>query len=91
MDGPDLLKFAAALIFVLSLMGGLAFILKRIGVGQGMAFAGNRRTLRIVESLPIDTRRRLVLIERENVRHLVILSPSGDTVVESNIGAPDET
>ncbi len=92
MDGPDLIKFAAALIFVLALMGGLAFILKRIGPGAGSSalLSTGKRRLKILETLPLDARRKAVLLQRDNTAHLVILSPSGETVVETNIEANDE-
>lgn len=91
MEGPDYLKFAAALVFVLALMGMLGYILKRIGPGGSSALlpTGKRR-LKIVETMPLDGRRRAMLIQRDNTQHLVILGPTGETVVETNIPAPAE-
>jgi len=89
MDAPDYIKFAAALVFVLSLMGGLAYVLKRIGPGgRGGLISTGRRRLKIIETLPLDARRKAILIERDNRQHLVIIGPSGETVVETNIPAP---
>lgn len=89
MDGPELFKFAAALIFVLALMGALAFVLKRInaGAGSGTLLSTGKRRLKILETLPLDARRKAVLLQRDDTAHLVILSPSGETVVETNINA----
>jgi flagellar protein FliO/FliZ len=88
MDAPDYIKFAAALVFVLSLMGGLAYVLKRIGPGAaGNLISPGRRRLKIIESLPLDGRRKAMIIQRDNQQHLVILGPSGETVVETNIPA----
>lgn len=80
------MKFAAALVFVLALMGGLALALRRFGLNRPMA-AGNRRRLKIVEVLPIDSRRRAVLLRRDGREHLVILGANGETVVETGIEA----
>lgn len=89
MDGPDYIKFAASLVFVLSLMGALAFIIKRIGPGSaGSLISTSKRRLKIVESLPLDGRRKAMIIQRDAQQHLVILGPSGETVVETNIPAP---
>lgn len=92
MDYQDYLKFFAALVLVLSLMGGLAFILKKLGYGQGVnlspKLSNNQKRLKIIEILPLDARRKAVLIERDDTQHLVLLSASGETVVETNIKAP---
>lgn len=93
MDYQDYLKFFFALIFVLALMGGLAYILKRLGLSQdGLSTIGKNKDkrLKIVESLALDTRRKAVLIQRDDQEHLVLLSASGETVVETNIKAPKE-
>ncbi len=84
MEALDYFKFVAALAFVLALMGGLALIMRRLGLGQPLN-TNNKRRLKIVETLPVDARRRLVLIQRDDRQHLVILGPSSETVIESGI------
>lgn len=76
------LHFAAALVFVLALIGLAAFAARRLGLGHAALPTGRRRRLGIVEVLPLDGRRRLVLLRRDAVEHLVILGPSSETVVE---------
>lgn len=93
MNYADYLKFLFALIFVLSLMGGLAYVLKRFGLTQnGISPMGSKskKRLRIVEILPLDGKRKAVLIQRDLTQHLVLLSSTGETVVETNIKAPKE-
>ena len=90
MDLSDYLKFFFALLFVLSLMGGLAYVLKRLGYAQGNITHGGKRRLKMIETLPIDARHKAVLIQRDTTEHLVILSSSGHTVVETNIKKPDD-
>lgn len=94
MDYQDYLKFFFALIFVISLMGCLAYVLKRTGYGQGgISTLGSKakKRLKIIEILPLDARRKAVLIQRDDTQHLVLLSASGETVVETNIKAPKDT
>ena len=76
------LQFALALIFVVALIGGLAVVARRVGLG-GLAPAGKRRRLAVVEVLALDNRRRLVLVRRDGAEHLLLLGPAGDTVVEA--------
>jgi flagellar protein FliO/FliZ len=87
-DGTTLLKMLFAFVFVLSLMWLFSWALKRLGLA-GRSFApGARRRLALVEHLPLDHRRRLVIVRRDDREHLLVLGPSGETVVESNIQAP---
>lgn len=84
MDPASYIKFFAALLFVLGLMGGLALVMKKLGL-QGRVLSTGKERLKILEILPLDTRRRLLLIRRDDAEHLVILGASGETVVETNI------
>lgn len=90
-DGTMLLKFISAFAFVLALMFLLSFVLKRLGLAGQSLLPGGKRRLKVIEHLPIDHRRRLVLVRRDDQEHLLVLSPSGETVVERNIIAPAET
>ena len=84
-DLPQILKLVAALVFVVSLMGGLAFILKRSGLNGTLPSASNDKRLKLIEILHLDGRRKLVLLQRDDKQHLVILGASGETVVETDI------
>jgi flagellar protein FliO/FliZ len=89
----DYLKFFFALVFVLALMGGLAYIMKRLGWAQnGVSTRGskNAKRLKVIETLQLDARRRAVIIQHDNTQHLVLLGASGETVVETNIKVPKE-
>jgi flagellar protein FliO/FliZ len=78
-------RFGLALVFVISLFMLVAFILRRLGLGTVAAGAGRQRRLAIVEVMPIDGRRRLVLVRRDDAEHLLLLGTTGDVVVESSI------
>ncbi|MEO0392631.1 MAG: flagellar biosynthetic protein FliO [Pseudomonadota bacterium] len=90
-DYADYLRYIAALIFVIAMIMGLAVLLRRFGNSRMMGGTGLKRAdkrLRIVEVQPIDPRRRLVLIEQDDVEHLVMIGPERDLVVSSNRPKP---
>ena len=84
------LQFVFALVFVLSLIGGCAWLLKRFLLGRGMRGPKAGKRLEVLESQMIDARRRLVLLRRDNVEHLLLLGPNHETLVESGIHRADE-
>lgn len=82
--GLQIVKFLAALIFVLALMGGLALLMRRFNGSNPITAPGKRR-LRVIEVLPLDSRRKAVLLKRDDREHLVILGTNSETVIESGI------
>ena len=85
----EYLQFIFALIFVITLMLGLAWLVKKSGLNNvGSLSKNNSKRLSIVEVLPIDTRRRLMLIRRDDKEHLIILSPTREIVIETGISNP---
>lgn len=89
----DYLKFLFAFLFVLSLMGGLAYVMKRFGFAGDRLIPTDKRRLKIVEVLQLDMRRKAILLRRDDTEHLVIIGAAGETVVEANINtsAPKAT
>lgn len=80
-------RFVAALVFVLGIIGLFALLARRFIPGaRNTNRRGSKRRLSIVEVLPVDTKRRLVLLKRDDTEHLILLGQNGDTVVERNIG-----
>lgn len=87
MEFSGYLKFLFALVFILGLIGLAAAAARRMGMGFPMGTLkkpGNRR-LSVVETAPLDGRRRLVLVRRDDTEHLIILSPNSEVVVETGI------
>ncbi len=80
----QIIKFFAALVFVLALMGGLALAMRKFGSNHPLT-APHKRRLKIIEVLPLDAKRKAVLLRRDNREHLVILGTNSETVVESGI------
>ena len=75
----------AALVFVLSLIGILSYLVKRYG-GQYISLPKNisqEKRLKIIEVLHVDGQRKFILIERDSVEHLILLSNNGDVVIEN--------
>lgn len=80
-------RFVAALLFVLGIIGVFALLARRFVPGaRNINRRGVKRRLAVVEVVPVDTKRRLVLLKRDDTEHLVMLGPNGDTVIERNIG-----
>ena len=84
MEYTELLNTFLALAFVLALMGLLALMARRMGLSQN-APGGKNKRLRVIETLPLDHKRKAVLLARDDKQHLVILGPNGETVVETQI------
>ena len=80
----QIVKLCAALVFVLALMGGLALAVRKFGHGHPLT-APHKRRLKIIESLPLDARRKAVLLRRDDREHLVILGTNSETVIETGI------
>lgn len=91
METNEVLRFLSALVFVISLMGGLWLILKKMGINGGFTLQqGKKRRLALVEMLPIDPKHKAVLLRCDDKDHLVILGPNGETVVETSIKVQEE-
>ena len=90
MSFGNYLNFVLSLVFVLGLIALAAWGYRRFFMGQSVSarlgLATNR--LRVVEVRGIDARRRLVLVRRDGVEHLVLLGPNSETVVETGIVPP---
>jgi flagellar protein FliO/FliZ len=85
-DEQILFKFVAALLLVLALIGGIAFLVRRAGLTPRLSGRrGGERRLSLVEVAPLDARRRLVLVRRDGVEHLLLLGTERDLVIESGI------
>lgn len=87
----EYLNVIAALVFVLSLMALLVFVMKKLGLGGAMpANMGAKKRLKVIEALPLDAKHRLLLIQRDETQHLIIVGGNGEVVVERGIKAPQD-
>jgi len=85
MDNINYSQIAMAFGGLLLLLGLFYFVMRFL---SGQARSGKWRSgqrVGVVEFTPIDGNRRLVLVRRDNVEHLLLLSGEGDLVIESGI------
>jgi flagellar protein FliO/FliZ len=80
-------KFFIAFAIVLALMAITFWVWKRlsgtrIGGSQGRA---RQPRLAVIDAAVVDGRRRLVLVRRDNVEHLLMIGGPSDVVIEQNI------
>jgi len=85
MDNISILNSVFALIFVLALIGGVSALLRKYGHNTRVTGVRKGKRLSVTDMEVVDSKRRLVLIKRDDVEHLMILSPDGDTLIESGI------
>ncbi len=85
MDLINTLRFIGAFAFVLALIAGLSWLLRRYGMGLRVAAGIGTSRIGVVEFSSVDPKRRLVLIRRDGVEHLILLSPTSETVIETGI------
>lgn len=64
----------------------LRWIWKSISGGTFVHGGKDQRRLAVVDATAVDNRRRLVLVRRDNVEHLVMIGGMSDVLIESNIG-----
>jgi flagellar protein FliO/FliZ len=86
---PDAGRFVVAFVLVLSLIGAGALLWRRFfGAGplSPLGPRGRQPRLAVIDAAVVDARRRLILIKRDNVEHLLMIGGPTDIVVESNIG-----
>lgn len=81
------LTFLAAFVVVLALIALAAWLVRRFAgnkIGNN-ANRGRMPRLAVIDAAAVDGRRRLVLVRRDNVEHLLMIGGPTDVVVELNI------
>lgn len=79
-----LLNAALALGIVLVLIVLALWVLK-VFFRASSTLAGRSKRLSVVDSVMVDTRRRLLIVRRDNVEHLILTGGPQDLVVETGI------
>jgi flagellar protein FliO/FliZ len=83
---PTPVTFVISFAFVLLLIGAAAWLVRRFGATRIDAAArGRQPRLAVIDSAAVDGRRKLVIIRRDNVEHLLMIGGPSDVVVETNI------
>jgi hypothetical protein len=86
-EGSLIVRFVVAFVIVLALIGATFWVIRRFGGARVGASAqrGRQPRLAVIDAAPVDGRRRLVLVRRDNVEHLLMIGGPADIVVEQNI------
>lgn len=71
---------------VLALVAAIFWLLRRFGSPSGAQNrSGRQPRLAVIEESTVDSRRKLVLIRRDNIEHLLLIGGPTDVVVEADI------
>jgi len=85
-DLPTPVNFVIAFVVVLLLIGAATWLVRRFGVTRLDAGARTRQPrLAVIDAAAVDGRRKLVIIRRDNIEHLLMIGGPTDVVVETNI------
>ncbi|MEP3045992.1 MAG: hypothetical protein ABJL55_07920 [Roseibium sp.] len=79
------LALIISLAVVLVLFALFIFIIKRLIGANAPQNRSRQPRIAIMDSTTVDTRRRLLLVRRDNVEHLILIGGPSDVVVEQNI------
>lgn len=83
---PLAARFFIAFLVVLALIGLAAWLVRRFGANRlGGGARGRQPRLAVIDAASVDGRRRLVLIRRDNIEHLLMVGGPTDLVIEPNI------
>ena len=87
--GNNLIIAVVGVGVALLLMAIILWLIRRRGGSSPFIRGGKNRQprLQVLDATAVDARRRLVLVRRDNVEHLVMIGGPTDIVIESGIGA----
>src|SRR5271165_3553257 len=84
---PIAAKVVFALVIVIGLASAVFYMVRYVSASRlgGAGIRGRQPRLAVIEVAGVDPRRRLLLIRRDNVEHLIMIGGPTDVVVEPNI------
>lgn len=91
MDTVNFLQYFAALLLVLGLLGGLAFLARWAGLAHflpSIQRPNAPRRLELASTLLLDPRRRVVLVRVDDEEHVILLGLGGETVLDRRPAPP---
>jgi flagellar protein FliO/FliZ len=91
MDLLSVIKALAALAFVLGLLLGGTWLLRKYGSRIGLKAGQVSQDLKVVEWRSLDMRRKLAVVRWGDKEHLVCLAPTGDLLIASRETPPPFT
>ncbi|MYZ48058.1 flagellar biosynthetic protein FliO, partial [Propylenella binzhouense] len=81
----------AAALAVIVLLGLVLLFLRQTFAGRPRRASGQGPRLAVVDHVAVDDRRRLVLVRRDRIEHLLMIGGPSDIVIEAGIGASAAT
>lgn len=82
----EYLRFGLALLFVLGLICACSWFGKRMGLApRSTSGKGAGQRLTIIEVRAVDAKRKLLLVRRDHVEHLILLNGDRDLLIEGGI------
>ena len=92
MEPTDLGRALLSLLVVVLLIGGCAWLAKRLGLAQRLATGASvKARLQVTDKLMLDARHKLVLVKRDGKEHLILLGATHSLLLESFDAAENET
>lgn len=89
-DEPDLARIVGTLALLVALLVAGLWTARRLRLLPATALPrGRERRLAIVARTPIDARRHLVLVRRDDREHLLLLAPEGALLIEAGFFPTD--
>lgn len=79
--------WTVAVLVMLVLLLLVLRMLRNLLPGTYVRGGKSRHRLAVVDAAPVDANRRLILVRRDDVEHLLLIGGSGDVIVETGIGA----
>src|SRR3990167_1032787 len=83
------LSFFVAFGLIIMLIGLAAWLARFLGYNTTLSLRGQKlRRLSIVDAIALDAKRRLILVSRDDVEHLICIGGGTDFMVEHNVKTP---
>ncbi len=84
METVDIGRIIFSFIGVVVLIFIVAMIAKRLGLHTRLAgLQSPEKRLQIIDAMPIDARRRLIIVRRDTREHLILIGMQEDLLIES--------
>lgn len=87
MEYLDIAQFITALLFVTVLIYGIGWVAKRSGIEKRIMLKQSPKgRLCVVDSVMVDPRTRMVIVQCDEAEHLLLIGQEGSLVVKQDIG-----
>ena len=91
MEGVDFIKYISALVFVIALIGTLAWLARRFLLGNpGIRQLQAEKKLHILETKSLDPKRRLVVLDWDGQEYLIVLGANSEHILPKHVSFAQE-